>query len=81
VTWGVRLPRRLLPALPATRAEGRAMRPGVATARGPAARAEAFATGPVLDRPAAPRGHGAARDPELDARFGAGLAAFPAGQP
>ena len=30
----------------------------------------------VLDRPDAPTGHGAARDPEFDARFGARLTAF-----
>ncbi|MDN3565894.1 hypothetical protein QWZ14_16105 [Paeniroseomonas aquatica] len=30
----------------------------------------------LLDRPAEPRGHGGARDPEFDARFGARLAGF-----
>ena len=54
----------------------------------PAARAAAFTAGMaragaeclVLDRPAAPTGHGAARDPAFDPRFGARLAAFLAGQ-
>jgi hypothetical protein len=34
----------------------------------------------VIDRPDAPTGHGAARDPAFDARFGACLAAFLTGQ-
>ena len=55
----------------------------------PAARAAAFreamrrhaAEALVIDRPEAPVGHGAARDPEFDARFGACLAGFLAGRP
>ena len=49
----------------------------------PAARATAFRghgardIDPLLlDRPAEPRGHGGARDPEFDARFGACLTGF-----
>ncbi|MDO9710381.1 hypothetical protein [Paracraurococcus lichenis] len=50
----------------------------------PAARAAAFAAGMaqcgaealVIDRPPAPTGHGAARDPAFDGLFGARLAAF-----
>lgn len=53
----------------------------------PAARAAAFAAGMgragaeclVIERPAAPTGHGAARDPAFDALFGARLAALLAG--
>ena len=53
-----------------------------------AARAAAFAAGMaragaeclVLDRPAAPTGHGAARDAAFDPRFGARLTAFLAGE-
>jgi len=50
----------------------------------PPARAAAFTAGMarcgaaalLIDRPPAPTGHGAARDPEFDALFGARLAAF-----
>lgn len=53
----------------------------------PDARATAFrdamqasgATALVIDRPATPTGHGAARDPEFDPRFGAPLRALLAG--
>ena len=55
----------------------------------PGARAAAFADGMarcgaaalVIDRPSAPTGHGASRDPAFDALFGARLAGFLAGQP
>jgi hypothetical protein len=33
----------------------------------------------LIDRPPAPTGHGAARDPEFDTRFGARVAGFMAG--